>query len=353
MKSSTIKIIASIITMLMLLSIISMPVMAETDAENIILKKAEKEFMIYYKDFCNDEFQFAFSTEKTTAEGDLSFTNSVKDQLTEDALNVAYVDETLYDQFFTSNTVAYIWIKDMADNTILEADKIDLSNAIDDNIIELVNTTTIVNDATSRIEVDTTQTHETSADVNGVATSVTIGKVVVKEKENSKYYYSLIKVSDENADAKELYNLAETNDVSNTYESLSLTKRFYELYTELMPEDDEWTEVENSEILQPETARTGDKYILYLKEESKVAVSLAEATDAAEVVEVVDVKLLESVYEFNDRYEKEEDKVITETVKLPVTYDSIALIVIFAIMILAIIIVAILKIKSNKKEKNS
>ena len=351
MKNTTSKIIASLITMLMLLSIISVPVMAETDVENIILKKAEKNYMIYYKDICNDEFQFAFSTESTTGEEDLSFTNSVKDQLTEDALNVAYVDETLYNQFFSSNTVAYIWIKDMEDNTIVEADKIDLSNAIDDNIIELVSTTTIVNDETDRIEVDTTQTHETSTDVNGVATTVTIGKVVVKEKENAKYYYSLIKVSDENINAKELYSLAETTNITNTYESLSFAKRFYELYTELAPSTEaEWTPVENSEILQPETARTGDKYILYLKEESTVS---ADAADAADVVDIVDVKLLESVYEFNDRYEKEEDKVITETVKLPVTYDSIALIVVFAIVILAIIIVAILKLKSNKKEKNS
>jgi len=338
MKNTTIKIIASFITMLMLLSIISVPVMAETDVENIVLKKAEKEFIIYYKNICNNEFQFAFSTDSTTKEEDLSFTNSVKDQLTENALNVAYVDETSYNQFFASSTVAYIWIRDMEDNIILKADKIDLSNAIDDNIIELVNTTTIVNDKTDRIEVDTTQTHETSADVNGVATSVTIGKVVVKENENSKYYYSLIKVSDENEYAKELYSLAETGSTANTYESLSFSKRFYELYTMLTPLDEEWTEVENSEILQPETARTGDKYILYLKEEN---------------TGTVDVKLLESVYEFNDRYEKEEDKVITETVKLPVTYDSIALIVIFAIVILAIIIVAILKMKSNKTEKNS
>ena len=110
-----------------------------------------------------------------------------------------------------------------------------------------------------------------------------------------------------------------------------------DLYTQLMPTD--WTEVDNSEILQPEEAREGDKYIVYIKEEQGQT-------------STIDAKFLVCRYE-EDQGKNQEEKTITETVKLPVTYDSIALIVALAIIILAIIIVAILKLKANKKEKNS
>lgn len=333
MKSSTIKIVAFFITMLMLLSIIQLPVQANTDEENIILKKAENEFIIYYKDICNNEFQFAFSKDQTIEEANLSFTNSVKDQLTENALYVAYIDETSYNQVVDGN-VTYIWIKDMNDTTIVSGAKLDLGNAIDDSIIAVVNNTT------KRISVDTTQTYQTNAIIDGVDTTVTTGKVVIEEKEGAKYSYQLIRLTDNTTDANKLFELAEKlkEDISDTYTNLSLTKQFYDLYMKLMPTD--WTDVDNAEILQPENTVQGDKYILYLKEE----ISGAEAT--------VDSKFLVCEYKEDQGSDKKEET-ITETVKLPVTYDSIALIVVFAIVILAIIIVAILKVKSNKKEKHS
>lgn len=328
--------------LVILIASIALPVSAATN-DSIVLKKADKEFLIYYKELCQKEFQFAITTESSAKETELSFTSSVKDQLTEDGVNVAYIDEASYTEIFGENPaeeIAYVWIKDADDKVLVEADKIDLSNALDDEMINIVNTTTIVNEKTDRIEVDTTQIHVTHPVVEDVTTTVKIGKVVVKEKENSNYYYNLVKVSDENALAKEMYELAETIKVSegtDTYESLVLTKRFYELYEKLIPSD--WTEVENSEILQPETARTGDKYIVYLKEVNADG-------------EIVDAKFLESVYEFNEERIDEEDKIITETVKLPVTFDSgIILFTILGIIVLALIVFIVIKKKSNKKDE--
>ena len=332
MKKSTIKLVAFGMLVLMLLSIFTVPVQAET-YEKVVLKKADKEFLIYYKDICNDEFEFAFSLDKSQPTDDL-FTRSAKDQADEGALDVAYIDATLYDTYFATNK-AYIWIKDNNDQMLVSADLVDLTDALNDGMIELVNNTT------KRIDVDTTQTHETHEMVDGVDTTITTGKVVVDEKGGAKYTYTLTRLTDTTTKANKLFDLAEAlkEDISDTYTNLSLSKQFYDLYMELMPTNSEWTEVENSEILQPDNTVEGDKYIVYLKEET------ADST-------TVDAKFLTCVYKADEGVEQKEET-ITETVKLPVTFDSgTILFIILGIIVLALVIFAIIRVKANKKDEN-
>lgn len=333
MKKSTIKLVAFGMLVLMLLSIFTVPVKAET-YEKVVLKKADKEFLIYYKDICNDEFEFAFSLDKSQPTDDL-FTRSAKDQADEGALDVAYVDETLYDTYFDTNKAAYIWIKDNNDQMVVSADLVDLTDALNDGMIELVNNTT------KRIDVDTTQTHETHEMVDGVDTTVTTGKVVVDEKGGAKYSYTLTRLTDTTTKANKLFDLAEAlkEDISDTYTNLSLSKQFYDLYMELMPTNSEWTEVENSEILQPDNTVEGDKYIVYLKEETADSIT-------------VDAKFLTCVYKADEGVDQKEET-ITETVKLPVTFDSgTILFIILGIIVLALVIFAIIRVKANKKDEN-
>ncbi len=332
MKKSTIKLVAFGMLVLMLLSIFTVPVKAET-YEKVVLKKANKEFLIYYKDICNDEFEFAFSLDKSQPTDDL-FTRSAKDQADEGALDVAYIDATLYDTYFATNK-AYIWIRDNNDQMVVSADLVDLTDALNDGMIELVNNTT------KRIDVDTTQTHETHEIVDGVDTTITTGKVVVDEKSGAKYSYTLTRLTDTTTKANKLFELAEAlkEDISDTYTNLSLSKQFYDLYMELMPTDSEWTEVENSEILQPDNTVEGDKYIVYLKEET------ADST-------TVDAKFLTCVYKADEGVDQKEET-ITETVKLPVTFDSgTILFIILGIIVLALVIFAIIRVKANKKDEN-
>ena len=332
MKKSTIKLVAFGMLVLMLLSIFTVPVKAET-YEKVVLKKANKEFLIYYKDICNDEFEFAFSLDKSQPTDDL-FTRSAKDQADEGALDVAYIDATLYDTYFATNK-AYIWIKDNNDPMLVSADLVDLTDALNDGMIELVNNTT------KRIDVDTTQTHETHEMVDGVDTTVTTGKVVVDEKGGAKYSYTLTRLTDTTTKANKLFDLAEAlkEDISDTYTNLSLSKQFYDLYMELMPTNSEWTEVENSEILQPDNTVEGDKYIVYLKEETADSIT-------------VDAKFLTCVYKADEGVDQKEET-ITETVKLPVTFDSgTILFIILGIIVLALVIFAIIRVKANKKDEN-
>ena len=332
MKKSTIKLVAFGMLVLMLLSIFTVPVKAET-YEKVVLKKADKEFLIYYKDICNDEFEFAFSVDNSQPADDL-FTRSAKDQADEGALDVAYIDATLYDTYFATNK-AYIWIRDNNDQMVVSADLVDLTDALNDGMIELVNNTT------KRIDVDTTQTHETHEIVDGVDTTITTGKVVVDEKSGAKYSYTLTRLTDTTTKANKLFDLAEAlkEDISDTYTNLSLSKQFYDLYMELMPTNSEWTEVENSEILQPDNTVEGDKYIVYLKEET------ADST-------TVDAKFLTCVYKADEGVDQKEET-ITETVKLPVTFDSgTILFIILGIIVLALVIFAIIRVKANKKDEN-
>ena len=336
MKKSTIKIVAFVIIMLMLFGSMVMPVKASTEYESIILKTGEGEYIVYYGDVCEEEFQFAVADSATTDPSTLSYTGSVKDKLEDGALNVAYVDSTNNP---ANATKVYMWILDNSDNEVVSAYEIDLSEALTDSIIELVNTTTIANADTERIKVDTTKTQTENKTVDGVDTIITTGKIVVTEKENAKYSYTLIQVED-GSDAKNLSDLVtDINNYSgNTYGKLELVKDFYDNYTKLMPKDAEWTNIENGEILQPEDAKEGDLYIAYIKEK------------ASDGKEVIDVKILECIRE-EKQGKDEKEETITEVVSSPVTYDSITLLVIFGVILILIVMVVVLKRRENKKSE--
>ena len=326
-----------ITALIAILAIFSFPVKADSNEKIIV--KTDDEYLIYFKDICKKQFMFATSTENSVT--DEEYKSSAIEKKTEnEALNVAYIDATA-----DASKPINIWVKDTDGNMLIEKEPINLKDALDKNTISLINTTTIANEKTDRIEIDTTQTKELKNEViNGVDTKVEVGKVVIKEKENAKYYYALYIANGDNANekAKQLYDLSEkmkAGKTDDTYEYLSNLKQFNTLYNELIPT--KWTKVENGEIIQPDTARTGDKFVLYIKE--------ADANGN----EIIDAKLLESVYKYTPEYKTEPDKEIKEVVKLPVTFDNGTILFIIAgVIIIALIIVMILKRKSNKKEEN-
>ena len=327
------------IIIIALLAVLIVPVYAEGEKETIVFKKSTNEYLVYFEDICNNAFQFAIANDSTIPEASLSFVSSAKDGTEEGALNVAFIDDTNHPQV---DDDVYIWVKDSTDTTIIAAQKVDIKdNIIDEDIINLINTTTIANKATDRIKVDTTQTETMSAVVDGVDTTIKTGKIKIEEKENATYYYKLIEANDANTDAGKLYGLADkiNNYSGNSYGKLKLAIEFYDLYQKLMPEDAEWIKVNNGEILQPNDSKAGDKCIVYIREMNNNSEN------------ITDVKLLECMREEAQGKEEKEEQVtekVQKTVKLPITYDNPTLIVIFAVLIVAIIILAILR-KSQTK----
>ena len=339
MKKITNKVFLLGIIISIFLAAISIPSFAKTETKTIVLKKSDDKYLIYFDEICNNAFKFAISNDQNTKQEDLKFIASAKDNNTENSLNIAYLDETNYS---SNNDEIYIWVKDNLDNLAINGEKIDLKNVIDDEILNFINTTTIVNKETDRIKVDTTQAHVTNAVVDGVDTTIKTGKIVIDENESSTYYYKLIAVDEKNLDAKELYDLVDkiNNYSGNTYGKLKLATQFYELYNKQMPEKSEWNIVQNSTILQPEDSKTGDKYIAYVKEINK------------NQKEVIDIKLLECVREEAQGKNQKEETVtedVVQTVKLPVTYDSIILIIIMIALIMGMVIVTLLKMKHTPK----
>lgn len=332
MKSLAQKLLLFFIVVTVLSFII--PTLSKATTENLlILKKASNEYLIYCEDVMDKEFEFAFSTDEKELKEDLILYSSAKDSNTAVQNNIAYIDAKIYSQYFADDTLStYLWIK-VGEDYVVDGEKIDLDNAIDEEMIDLVNT------STKRILVDTEGKDVTTETIDGVVTTVTKGKIDIKDEETSKYYYQIIGLP-MNEDYIKLFDLADEistlDENTNIYSKLELSKEFYNLYTKLVPDvsEKEWVEVEEMQILQPQDSKNGEKYIVWIKKDNKVT----------------DVQFLTSYEDYEQEIVKEQ-VVIKETSKLPVTYDSITLIVIFALIVVAIVILIVLRRKSNKKEE--
>lgn len=320
MKKEISKIIFTIMAILMILLLGKITVKA-TEVEKIIYEDKDGNYLIYYKEYMNSAFRFVITENET--EPDITSSKSSIEDGGKEKLNVAYV----YENAPLKDQKGYIWIIGDDDTFKVKADPIDLSAAIDDEKIKSVNE--------ERIAVDANQKYESTRTENGVTKNVTLGKIVLKDKDG-KYEYQLIKVEKDSSEEK-LFELSEKLgvEVEGTYAKLELNKAFYDLYNELKPEKG-WTAVENNEILQPESAEKGDKYIVWLRN--------------AKDNKVDDVKLFISDYEYTPEYKKE-DKVIVETVSTPITYDNPALFIVVGVILVAIVVIAILRKKSKKEDK--
>ena len=102
--------------------------------------------------------------------------------------------------------------------------------------------------------------------------------------------------------------------------------------------------MEGTTIPQPLEAQRGDKYVVFLK---KVDANGTETLDA----QFMTCEREEAEGGIEAHTEKRE-KIVEQTSKLPITYDSIILFVILAVIILAIIFVIIRKKNISKNEKH-
>ena len=127
-------------------------------------------------------------------------------------------------------------------------------------------------------------------------------------------------------------------DAMDMYEKDQIAEEFNSLYTKLV-EVDNWQEVENMKVEQPEESVAGDKYIVFLKKVDKEKTTL-------------DAQFLTAYDDYKPNAVKEQI-VTQETTRLPITYDSIALIVILAIVVIALVVVFIRMKKLNKKDEEN
>ena len=329
MKKFKVKLTGVIIALIIIALLIPTKVLGAAN-EDLQIVKAEQDYIIYVKDLAKTEFDFAISEKPDADDIDLNYIKSVED---EDGNQVAFVTLEKYDNELKNNANNYIYIKTAEG---VECKEINFEDAFDKEKMAEVET------STKRIATElVTDIVEKDEEVDGVKVKVTVGGLKITDSDKATYYYSMTKLP---ADTyTELMELAEKiNAEYNTmdmYTRIETAKQFYNLYHELEAQQN-WVEVENMTIMQPNDAQKGEQYVVYLKKVDENG------------TETVDVKLMTSYRE--DEEEKipgrTETRVIQETAKLPITGDSIVLFVILAVIILVAIIVFIRMRKLQNKE---
>lgn len=320
--------IATIIALLITLFPIKILAVETTNANLEIVQTNENKYIIYIQDLQKTEFTYAIATTKTPKENELKYIYSTKDK---GENQVALIDNTVCD--LNKNKKVYLWVK-KAENQIISAKEINLETAVKKSQIEEVENTT----KRIKTEIISDLLEEEKTDEQGVKITVKVGGIQIKDEEDAKYFYQIISAVDEN---EELMTLAEKlkneyND-ANMYEKIKMSTEFYQKYQTLISKAN-WQSVENMQIKQPKTATENSKYIVFIKKVKNNA-------------ETYDVQFLTSKEEQNPTYEREK-KIVQETTKLPITGDSIVLLVAGVIVISAMIFVFIrMKKLKNKNRK--
>ncbi len=305
-----------------------------TDAD----ENEKTEYIIYIKDYTDKKFKYALSNNANPEVMDLVYINSITD-LGEN--QVAFIDAETYDKLFNQNQTIYMWAKDENENLILNGIQLDLTKSFSKEEIDSVES------ITKRISVDIADTEEATdatepvreEDVDGVRETAKVGYVKITDNEDATYYYQRVKTADSTEFAT-LMDLAEKinneYDALDMYEKVQLGEEFYNLYSKLV-EEANWQEVENMTIGQPEQSVAGDEYVVLLK-----------MVDGDQ--EVVDAQFLTAYDDYKPNVVKEQ-VVTQETTRLPITYDSIALIVVLAVIVIALVVVFIRMKKVSKKDE--
>lgn len=330
MKKFELKLTGVVIALIIIALLIPTKVLGANEELQIV--KTEQDYIIYVKDLAKTEFDFAISDKDNATEMELNYINSVED---EEGNQVAFVTQTKYNNELSTNAHNYLYIKTTEG---VEIKEINFDDAFDKAKMEEVETTT------KRMETEVvTDIIEKDEEVEGVKVKVTVGGLKIIDTDQATYYYASTKLPAEKY--TELMELAEQINSSynemDMYERIKTAKQFYNLYNELKGLQN-WLEVENMTIMQPNDAQKGEQYVVYLKK-------LDEDGN-----ETIDVKLMTSYREDEEEKipGKTETRVVKETAKLPITGDSIILFVVLAaIVIIAIIVFIRMKKLQNKENK--
>ena len=328
----------SVLAILLFIAVMPIVVFATNEDVSVVSTQNEsgkQEYIIYIKGYTdkNVEFKYAFTNIENPEEMDLSYINSITD-LGEN--KAAFLDAATYEKL-KSNTI-YMWAKDNEGNLILEGIQLDLENSLTKEDINTVET------VTKRIEVKIADSEDKATEVrneniDGVEETASVGYVQIIDDQKATYYYKRIQLPD-SEEYNRLMELAEKiekeYDAMDMYEKVQIAEEFNSLYSKLVAVED-WQEVENMKVEQPEESVAGDKYIVFLKKVDKEKTTL-------------DAQFLTAYDDYKPNVVKEQ--IITqETAKLPITYDSIALIVILAIVVIALVVVFIRMKKLSKKDE--
>jgi len=326
------KVVLCILLVSVIIAIVPNQIFA-TNEDISIVKKGE-DYIIYIKDMENAEFKFAFTNDSTltdnTVASTLNFISNWEDGDEKEAHSVACLEEN---SELDKTKPIYMWIE-KEDGTYVSTE-LNLDEALDiEDIEQLENLTEI-------IKVDTKASKKTATNENGVTVTSEVGEIDITDSSDYNYKYQMIKIDGTEPEvAKNLIQLVDSLQENNTSESMysqikvlsEINKNFKTLLKNAT-----WKDVENMVIYQPEDSTEGDKYIVLLQQLSN-----------GQVVKE-DIQFMVSTDGHNPQYERKPIE-IKKATALPVTYDSIILLIVLAaIIIIAIAVVIRMKKLSNGK----
>lgn len=328
-KALCVRVVISLIVIMMVMGLLQNFSFAKSENTQI-LKLADKEYLIYVSGLLNDKFEFALSNDSKAL--DLEFNDSAKDQ--EEGNHIAYVDNELYDTYFSKNEKTFLWVK-QGEEYKIEAQEINLSTALEEKNIQNLN------QVTKTITVKVGEKELPVENKDGVVVNRKIGTLQIEGKENAAYSYQMFK-KETGTDVEKLIELAnEMNKQENKdmFAKLNLYSEVQNIYNKLLNglDNKKWAKAEDAIIPQPQEAKLGDQYLVFVKENINNE-------------ETIDIQIMTCRDDYTQEYETK-DVVIKQTSKLPITYDNIILFAIAGVVLVLIILVVVLKLRNKKEDK--
>ena len=323
MKTQLKRLLSIVILAITILSIEQVAVHAEDKNNTVLLKNSEDAYIIYIEEALNTDFLFSFTNNKEVEADELIFSASGLDA---NEANVAYMSKEEAEALKAAPI--YMWIDLNGEQSVIE---INIEKAITEKEVTFVNTTT------KRIDVDTTGIINTEEEVDGVKITHSQGKVKITEEGESFSYYIEKVESEETTNFVNLANKIMASEKLTNYEKIKLIQEFNNQYNQMLGKIAKWETVsESKEVLQPQEAKKDDIYLVWLRDNTN---------------NETDVQIL--LCDDKQNIEVEEAKKVTvyETVKLPVTYDTVITLIIALVVLVAIIVaLVIIKKRLNSKE---
>ena len=308
---------------LLVILIMLLPTRIFAATQSVAIVKVENDYSIYIDGLENKDFKFTFTNQNP--EDETSFESQlIPNWEDNNGVNIACLED---DTNLDLNEPIFMIIEVGGELSVTDMASVEALTTI--------------------IDVDTTQTTTTTDNENGVVTTQTVGQVNIIESsdynyEDYEYQYNLIKIDGtESETATKLSNLVDslqsTYSTLSTYNKILKTSEVRDLYNSLK-EEATYSDVNDFVIYQPEDSKEGDKYLVLLQQ-------LADGEIVRE-----DIQFLICTEGHKQEVVKEV-KEIKKATALPRTFDSIVLLVVFAV-ILIIAIAVILRIrKLNKNEE--
>lgn len=319
-----IKILGILCLSIIMLSVFNV-VSATVNEDIAIVKDQNGEYTIYTNGKGNDFIYYAFSDNENKT--NLEYQVPKKDV---DNINVAFINIEAYNKYFADDNKSYLFIGNDQNN--LSKIEVDLSEYISQEDIDtLKNITNIINIETDK-KTDVTETDDKII-------TTTIGTVKILDESLNDIKYALLNEDIDNI-------LSEINDIKNLntddkYKMVKKFTKFKSTYNNLL-NNTEFIPLEGKTILQPESVKNADKYVLLISANNSNRSKLN------------DIKILNATSSSNtENKEIVTQKEVEKVVKAPITNENITLIIIASILFIALIVLVTFRFKKDKKSLNN